>query len=60
MTFLAGFVALGLIQLLQSEHAKKEFARWRCPRCHAEWGGEKLEKEPRCTICGLKLHQMAP
>ena len=60
VTFILGFVALGLIQLLRSEHAKREFAHWQCPRCHAEWPGNKLEKEPRCAICGLTLHQMTP
>lgn len=60
VTFAVSLMALGLIHLLRSRQARREFAHWRCPRCHAEWPGKKLEKEPRCGICGLKLHQMAP
>jgi hypothetical protein len=56
----AGFLVLGLVQLLRSERAKREFAHWPCPRCHAEWPGKKLEKAASCAICGLQLHQMTP
>lgn len=51
---------LGLVGLARREVAKKRFAHWPCPRCGAEWTGTKTKKEPKCAICGLKLHQLAP
>jgi hypothetical protein len=60
LMLIGSLVVLGLIQLLRSEYAKREFTHWRCPRCHAEWPGKKLEKAASCAICGLKLHQMTP
>lgn len=56
----AGFAALGTIQLVRVQIAKARFAHWPCPRCGAEWPGTKTEKEPKCAMCGLKLHQLTP
>jgi hypothetical protein len=53
-------VLLGLVGLVRAQLAKERFAHWPCPRCGAEWPGTKTEKEPKCTICGLNLHQLAP
>jgi len=39
---------------------QREFVRWPCPRCHAEWPGTKTQKDSRCAICGLRLHQLFP
>jgi len=39
---------------------KWRFEHWPCPRCRAEWPGNKYEKVPQCPSCGLKLHQVAP
>jgi hypothetical protein len=60
VTLIVGFAILGVIQLLRSDDAKRQLTHWPCPRCHAEWPGKKLEKEPRCATCGLTLHQMTP
>ncbi len=46
------------VRWLHARYAKSLLSHWRCPRCHAEWPGEKLDKGPQCTVCGLKLHQM--
>jgi len=60
LLLLVAFAILGAIQLLRSDYAKRQLTHWRCPRCHSEWPGKKLEKEPRCAVCGLELHQMVP
>jgi hypothetical protein len=52
------FVAAGAFQMVRSQHARNAVVHWPCPRCHAEWPGNKTEKAPRCAVCGLKLHQM--
>jgi len=52
--------AVTLAGVVRAWSAKQRFAHWPCPRCHAEWPGTKTEKEPRCAMCGLKLHQMTP
>jgi len=51
---------LGVFGFVQAQVAKERFAHWPCPRCGAEWPGTKTEKEPKCAMCGLKLHQLAP
>jgi len=56
----AFWAALGAVAILRAQAAKSRFLHWPCPRCHAEWPGTKTEKEPRCAMCGLKLHQMTP
>lgn len=38
---------------------RSRFAHWQCPRCHAEWPGTKKEKDARCRVCGLRLHELA-
>jgi len=53
-------VACGLTLAVIARRARSRFEHWPCPRCHSEWPGKKLEKEPRCAMCGLKLHQMTP
>jgi len=57
-------VALLLLSVLLYATVRREqrerFRHWPCPRCHAEWPGTKTEKESRCRVCGLRLHQMAP
>jgi hypothetical protein len=60
VALVAGVAIFAGIQLLRSGYARRQFMHWQCPRCHSEWPGKKLEKEPRCATCGLKLHQMAP
>lgn len=52
VTFVVSVLVLGLIHLLRSDHARREFAHWRCPRCHAEWPGKKLEE--RATLRDLR------
>ena len=47
-----------LFQVLRARWAASQLAHWLCPRCHSEWPGKKLEKDPRCAVCGLKLHQL--
>lgn len=53
-------VACGVVLAVIARYARSRFEHWLCPRCHAEWPGKKLEKEPRCAMCGLKLYQMTP
>jgi predicted RNA-binding Zn-ribbon protein involved in translation (DUF1610 family) len=58
---LFAFAALGgLISLARMQAAQERFAHWPCPRCGTKWPGTKTEKEPKCAICGLKLHQLTP
>jgi len=52
--------AVAVMGLFRAWSAKQRFAHWPCPRCGAEWPGTKTEKEPKCAMCGLKLHQLAP
>ena len=52
-------VALGVFTAVRARWASTQLAHWPCPRCSAEWPGKKLEKDPRCPICGLKLGQLA-
>jgi hypothetical protein len=56
--FFLVFLAAGAFQMIRSQHAKNLILHWPCPRCHAEWPGNKTEKDSRCAVCGLKLHQM--
>jgi hypothetical protein len=58
LTVFAFVSVLAAYRALRGMHAKSLLAHWRCPRCHAEWPGEKLDKGPQCTLCGLKLHEM--
>lgn len=51
---------LGVIGIIRARYAKERYAHWPCPRCGAEWPGTKTEKEPKCAMCGLRLHQLAP
>lgn len=60
LALVAFLAVLGTMQMLRSQYAKRQLGHWPCPRCHAEWPGKKVEKEPRCAVCGLKLHQMTP
>jgi len=52
--------AIAVAGVLRAWSAKERFAHWPCPRCGAEWPGTKTEKDPRCAMCGLKLHQLTP
>jgi hypothetical protein len=54
----AGALIWALATVVRSRWAVSQLAPWPCPRWHSEWPGKKLEKDPRCTICGLKLHQL--
>jgi len=56
----ASVAVLGAIQLVRAQHARNQFKHWQCPRCHAEWPGTKTEKDGKCVMCGLRLHQTAP
>ena len=49
-----------IIGLFLKQRASNKFAHWPCPRCHSEWPGTKLEKDPACRACGLRLHQFSP
>lgn len=55
-----GAVVLAATTMVRSRWAVTQLAHWPCPRCHSEWPGKKLEKDPRCAVCGLKLHQLTP
>jgi len=52
--------AIAVAGVLRAWSAKQRFAHWPCPRCGAEWPGTKTEKDPRCAMCGLELHQITP
>jgi hypothetical protein len=52
--------ALILWGIFKAISDRREFAEWRCPRCHSIWPGTKTEKDSRCKVCGLRLHQLAP
>jgi len=58
-TLFLAVVVTAVFTAVRARWAKTQLARWPCPRCRAEWPGKKLEKEPRCTMCGLKLGQLA-
>jgi hypothetical protein len=60
LSLLAFAVLVGLIGLARMLVAKERFTHWPCPRCGTKWPGTKTEKEPKCAICGLKLHQLTP
>jgi len=51
-------VVMAVVHAARARWAASRLAHWPCPRCHSEWPGEKLEKGPRCTVCGLKLRQL--
>jgi hypothetical protein len=51
------FIAAGAFGTLRARYYASRLKHWVCPRCHAEWPGKKTEKDPRCAVCGLKLHQ---
>ncbi|HTR47977.1 MAG TPA: hypothetical protein VMM16_11390 [Verrucomicrobiae bacterium] len=53
-------VAISVYYAARARYAASQLTHWPCPRCHSEWPGKKSDKEPRCAMCGLKLHQMAP
>jgi hypothetical protein len=55
--FLAA-VAVIVMHAARARWAASQLEHWLCPRCHSEWPGKKLDKEPRCAVCGLKLHQL--
>lgn len=57
---LASGILVALIDVVRTQAAKKRFAEWPCPRCGTKWPGTKTEREPKCAICGLKLHQLVP
>jgi len=53
-------VLIGVAFAARVKRRRSRFEHWPCPRCHAEWPGNKYEKVPQCPSCGLKLHQLAP
>ncbi len=53
------FGAILIAELLRVFAAKRRFKHWPCPRCHSEWPGDKKEKDPACTVCGLRLRQLS-
>ncbi len=55
-----GALILAVATVVRTRWAASRLAHWPCPRCRSEWPGKKLEKEPRCGVCGLKLHQLTP
>ncbi|MGH9706712.1 MAG: hypothetical protein ACRD5R_08130 [Candidatus Acidiferrales bacterium] len=55
-----GWVLIRVLQLLHIREKKKQFLHWPCPRCHAEWPGSKTQKDSKCKLCGLRLHQLSP
>jgi hypothetical protein len=55
-----GALILAVAGIVRARLAALRLAHWTCPRCHSEWPGKKLEKDPRCAVCGLKLHQLMP
>ena len=54
--FIVAIVA-ATVGMVRARIYASHLAHWPCPRCHAEWPGKKTEKDPRCAVCGLKLHQ---
>jgi len=56
----AAFGTVVLAELYSYFSRRDRFLHWPCPRCHGEWPGTKTDKENRCTLCGLRLHQTAP
>jgi hypothetical protein len=53
-------IVLAAVQAVRARWAASRLAHWPCPRCHSEWPGKKLQKDPQCNVCGLKLHQLMP
>ncbi len=49
-----------IIGLFLKQRASDKFAHWPCPRCHSEWPGTNIEKDPACRACGLRLRQLSP
>jgi len=60
LPMLVAFAVSGAIGLTKRTRWRRQLAHWPCPRCGAEWPGTKTEEEPRCAMCGLKLHQLTP
>jgi len=56
----AGWFVVRTIYFVDLHIKQKRFERWPCPRCHAEWPGTKTDKDLRCKVCGLRLHQLTP
>ena len=57
---LAAWLLLLLLETGYSFRLRHQFVNWQCPRCRTEWPGTKQEKEPKCSSCGLRLHQLEP
>ena len=55
--FVVALVLL-VVHAARARWAASQLEHWLCPRCHSEWPGKKLEKDARCAVCGLKLHQL--
>lgn len=53
-------VIQGAGQQIWAKIAAAQLEHWPCPRCHSEWPGKKIDKDPKCAVCGLKLHQALP
>jgi len=47
-----------LFQVIGARWAVSQLEHWPCPRCHSEWPGKNIEKDARCAVCGLNLHQL--
>lgn len=57
---LVAFVALSAFTFFHWRKSHYHFLHWPCPRCGAEWSGDKNEKDRACKMCGLRLYQEAP
>lgn len=56
-------IVLLLLLLLEEGYRwrlRNEFVNWQCPRCRSKWPGTAQEKESKCSVCGLLLHQLEP
>ncbi|HKS81882.1 MAG TPA: hypothetical protein VJR23_10300 [Candidatus Acidoferrales bacterium] len=58
--FLIGFLALLAFTYFHWRKSRDRFLHWPCPRCGAEWPGDKTQKDSKCKICGLRLYQESP
>lgn len=57
---ITAIILLTVWAVLKAIADRRRFAEWRCPRCHSLWPGTKTEKDSKCNVCGLRLHQMTP
>jgi len=60
MEIVFAFAVLSVITYFHWRKSRDRFLHWPCPRCGAEWPGDKNEKDRACKVCGLRLGQETP